>query len=82
MAALVAGMAYEVIKIAGKHPRSRAVRFILAPGLVLQRLTTNEPDSDQLEVAAETMRHLLRSEGVTNEVAEETSKELIPPREG
>ncbi len=47
---LVAGMAYEIIKYAGRHnnPLTRAVS---APGLMFQYLTTREPDDKQIEVA-------------------------------
>jgi uncharacterized protein YqhQ len=47
----VAALSYEIIKFAGSHEDSRAVRLIMAPGLWLQRLTTREPDEEQLEVA-------------------------------
>ena len=47
---LIAGLAYELIRFAGKH-QNRVVMTILAPGLWLQRLTTREPSLDQLEVS-------------------------------
>jgi uncharacterized protein YqhQ len=47
----IAGISYEVIKLAGRWPRSPLVRVLLAPGLWLQRLTTREPDEPQLEIA-------------------------------
>jgi len=48
---LIAGLSYEVIKWAGKNRRKRWVRAIMWPGLMLQNLTTREPDESQLEVA-------------------------------
>ena len=48
---LIAGLAYEVIKWAGKHRRKRWVRAVMWPGLMLQKLTTREPDEAQLAVA-------------------------------
>jgi uncharacterized protein YqhQ len=48
---LIAGLSYEVIKLAGKHRRKRWVRALMWPGLMLQNLTTREPDRSQLEVA-------------------------------
>lgn len=48
---LVAAFSYEIIKLAGKKESSPVVRTIMAPGLWLQRLTTREPDEDQVEVA-------------------------------
>jgi len=47
---VVAGIAYEVLKWAGKGD-SRAVAVISWPGLMLQKLTTREPDDSMLEVA-------------------------------
>jgi len=47
---IVAGAAYEVIKLAGRSDNP-AVRFASVPGLWLQKLTTREPDDGQLEVA-------------------------------
>jgi len=47
----IAGLAYELIRFAGKHRRSRVLAALLAPGLWLQRLTTREPSLDQVEVA-------------------------------
>jgi len=47
----IAGIAYELIRFAGKHRSSRVLATLLAPGLWLQRLTTREPDRAQLEVS-------------------------------
>jgi uncharacterized protein YqhQ len=48
---LVAGLAYEVLKLAKRRPDSRVVAVITAPGLALQALTTRPPSDDQIEVA-------------------------------
>jgi uncharacterized protein YqhQ len=48
---LIAGLSYEVIKWAGRNRRKRWVRALMWPGLMLQNLTTREPDRDQLAVA-------------------------------
>jgi uncharacterized protein YqhQ len=48
---LIAGLSFEVIKWAGRHRRHGWVRAIMYPGLQLQKLTTREPDLDQLAVA-------------------------------
>ncbi|MFY9488347.1 MAG: DUF1385 domain-containing protein, partial [Solirubrobacterales bacterium] len=47
---LVAGLAFELIKLIGKHRTRPWARAIMWPGLQLQRLTTREPDHGQLEV--------------------------------
>jgi len=45
---LIAGLAYELIRFAGKHTDNRVLMKLLAPGLWLQRLTTRQPSLDQL----------------------------------
>ena len=47
---VVMGLAYELIKLAGRYDNV-ATRIISAPGLWMQRLTTNEPDDSMIEVA-------------------------------
>jgi uncharacterized protein YqhQ len=60
---VIAGLAYEVIRFAGKHTDNRLLMAMLAPGLWLQRLTTREPTLDQLEVSIRALREVLRLEG-------------------
>jgi uncharacterized protein YqhQ len=60
---VIAGIAYEVIRFAGKHSENRALMTLLAPGLWLQRLTTREPTLDQLEVSIRALREVLELEG-------------------
>ena len=52
---LVVGVAYEIIKLAGRY-NNPCTRAISAPGLWLQRLTTREPDLTQLEIAIAAMK--------------------------
>jgi len=59
---LIAGLAYELIRFAGKHTDNRFVMKLLAPGLWLQRLTTREPTLDQLEVSIRALREVLALE--------------------
>jgi len=59
---LIAGLAYELIRFAGKHQGNRVVMTVLAPGLWLQRLTTREPSLDQLEVSIRALREVLARE--------------------
>jgi uncharacterized protein YqhQ len=60
---LIAGIAYELIRFAGKHTDNRVLMTLLAPGLWLQRLTTREPTLDQIEVSIRALREVLRLEG-------------------
>lgn len=55
---VVAGVSYEIIKFAGKHPTG-IVGFLTKPGLWLQNLTTREPDEGQLEVAIAAMKAVI-----------------------
>lgn len=55
---LVVGIAWEIIKIAGKYDNP-FTRFISAPGLWLQRFTTREPDDSMLECAIAAMKEVI-----------------------
>ncbi len=59
---VIAGIAYELIRFAGKHTHSKLLMTLLAPGLWLQRLTTREPSLDQLEVSIRALREVLEVE--------------------
>ena len=59
---VIAGLAYELIRFAGKHSKNRIVMTLLAPGLWLQRLTTREPTPEQLEVSIRALKEVLRLE--------------------
>jgi uncharacterized protein YqhQ len=59
---VIAGIAYELIRFAGKHSGNRVLMTLLAPGLWLQRLTTREPTLDQLEVSIRALREVLAVE--------------------
>ena len=65
----VAGMSYEVIRLAGRKNKSRVVRAVSWPGLQLQRLTTREPDDRQLEIALVALRKALWRESQPEMVA-------------
>jgi uncharacterized protein YqhQ len=63
MLPVIAGIAYELIRFAGKHAGNRALMTVLAPGLWLQRLTTREPTLDQIEVSIRALKEVLALEG-------------------
>lgn len=52
---LVTGISYEFIKYAGKHD-NMLVKFLSAPGLLMQRITTSEPTDDIIEVGIEALK--------------------------
>jgi uncharacterized protein YqhQ len=58
----VAAFSYEIIKFAGRYEHSRAMKVIMSPGLLLQKLTTRQPDEEQLEVAIEALEAAIGTE--------------------
>ncbi len=60
---VIAGLSFEVIKWAGRNRRKPWVQKIMYPGLQLQRLTTREPDHDQLAVSIAALDAVLALEG-------------------
>ncbi|HDM76190.1 MAG TPA: DUF1385 domain-containing protein, partial [Deltaproteobacteria bacterium] len=58
----LAGIAYEIIRFSGKHSDNKLLRWAICPGLWLQKLTTREPDDDQLEVALKALETALEVE--------------------
>jgi len=53
---VIAGISYEAIRFTGKYTHSRLVQILSWPGLMLQKITTREPDDDQIEVAIAAMK--------------------------
>lgn len=68
----IAGISYEIMKLAAKRRESRLTAAITAPGLWLQRLTTRPPEAAQIEVAIAALKAVLKSE------AEEEPPQEIP----
>lgn len=60
----IAGIAYELIRLAGRFRNSGLLKVLVFPGMLLQRLTTAEPDDAQIEVALRALRGVLEDEGV------------------
>jgi len=60
---LIAGLSFEVIKWAGRNRGKAWVRSVMWPGLQLQRLTTREPDRDELAVALTALEAVLSVDG-------------------
>lgn len=57
---LVAGISYEIIKLASRQRAFFLIKLVAAPGMWLQKLTTKEPDDSQVEVALDALRSVLR----------------------
>jgi len=59
---LIAGTSFELLKLSAKWDHHPVMHFLITPGLMLQRLTTREPDDAQLEVALSAMIEVLKLE--------------------
>jgi uncharacterized protein YqhQ len=57
---VVAGIAYELMRLGAANYRLRAVRWLLAPGLALQGLTTREPDDSMIECAIAALKRVMQ----------------------
>jgi uncharacterized protein YqhQ len=63
---LIAGLSYEVIRLSAKNMNNAFVRAAMRPGLLLQRLTTRQPELDQLEVAITSLRAVMSAEQIAD----------------
>ena len=70
----IAGISYEVIKLSAKHSANPMFRWMVAPGLLLKRLTTREPDDSQLEIALVSLVQVLTLEKATSAHSENESQ--------
>jgi len=70
---LVAGIAYEVIKFAGSHKHSLFARLLVYPGLLMQRITTREPEPEMIEVAIKSLEIVLDNESRQEDVQPATA---------
>lgn len=55
----IAGLSFELQRLAARHPGNWILRALIAPGLWLQRITTKEPSRDQLEIAVCAMKRCI-----------------------
>ena len=59
---LIGGLAYEAIKLSGKYAKSWLIKPFIFPGLMMQRITTSEPDDAQLTVSMAALKAVLTPE--------------------
>ena len=59
---VIAGVAYEALRLGTRFPGSPVMRALMAPGIWLQRITTRQPDHGQIEVAVTSFKEVLRRE--------------------
>ncbi len=72
----IAGLAYELQRLSSKAPDNPIVKFLIWPGLALQRITTVEPDDEMLEVALLSLRKVLWREQAGTEAAADKAGEV------
>jgi uncharacterized protein YqhQ len=59
---VIAGVAYEALRLGARFPTSLVMRGLMAPGLWLQKITTQKPDRGQIQVAIASFDEVLRRE--------------------
>ena len=55
---VIGAISYEVLKLSDRHKNSKIMKFLIAPGLGLQYLTTRKPDEKMIEVALEAVKEV------------------------
>ncbi|MEP6475965.1 MAG: DUF1385 domain-containing protein [Actinomycetota bacterium] len=58
----IAGLSYEALRLGARFPESMMMRVLMAPGKLLQKITTQPPDRGQIEVAIASFKEVLRAE--------------------
>jgi uncharacterized protein YqhQ len=71
---IVAGVAYEIIRFSAAHDKHPFMRALITPGLMLQKLTTREPDDNMVECAIAALTPVLAADGI---VARTSGKMVI-----
>lgn len=56
---VVAGVSYEALRFSGRNQDKKWIRWLVAPGLWLQKITTKPPSDDQLEVALKALKEVV-----------------------
>jgi len=64
---IIAGVAYEMIKLSGKFRNSILLKLLIWPGLLLQKITTAEPTDEQIEVAIASLNGVIDAENEAKE---------------
>jgi len=60
---LIAGLAFELLRLGARYTRNPVMRALMAPGLWLQKITTKPPTDDQIEVAIAAFDEVREMEG-------------------
>jgi len=73
---VIAGIAYELMRLGAANYRFRIVRWLLAPGLALQGLTTREPDDSMIECAIAALKRVMQRDALRDAGREDTDPAL------
>jgi uncharacterized protein YqhQ len=76
---VVAAIAYELMRLGAANYRFRVVRWLLAPGLALQGLTTREPDDSMIECAIAALHRVMRRDDLDRKTDREVGDMALPP---
>jgi uncharacterized protein YqhQ len=76
---VIAGLSYEVLRLTAKRRAAPLFAALVWPGLMLQKITTQEPTDDMLEVAIVALEEALRADGLLPEIAPATPAESAEP---
>jgi uncharacterized protein YqhQ len=77
---IIATFAYEYIKWSANHYGNAFIRALMQPGLLLQKLTTREPELEMLQVAITSLENVLVADGVRTQAQWEQHVRLYPVR--
>ena len=69
---IIAGLAYEALRLGARFPDSLVMRVLMRPGIWLQKITTQEPDDSQIEVAVTSFEEVLRREAEATQSSSES----------
>jgi uncharacterized protein YqhQ len=64
---VIAAVAYEALRLGARFPNSTVMRALMAPGLWMQKITTQKPDRGQIDVAIASFNEVLRCEAAVAE---------------
>jgi uncharacterized protein YqhQ len=59
---VIAGLAYEALRLGARFPESKVMAALMRPGIWLQKITTREPNTDQIEIAVASFTEVQRAE--------------------
>lgn len=61
---VIAAVGYELTRLGSEHASNKIVRALLSPSLTLQKMTTREPDDNQLEVAISALKSAIENDNI------------------